>query len=231
MAKNDTLQIGPVRLDDKIDPRDPNEAGSLGSASGAGQDALRIVETVNAQYAQNNLGAVLALPLNPARSEHDLIDYEEIAKVADLPEGAVVEGATVRGQKDDPDSLIVSYVVRYALEGEDEHPERVGAGRTARGVVRYNRLPKTAKRFDERKEQELKVARAARGAGGSESQFGQDPHVSVLQERLDKLEREREEYVARAEAAEAKLKAESGAADAENPNLTRNPTGDASRKK
>jgi hypothetical protein len=223
MAKNDALQIGPVRLEDKIDPRDPNEAASFGTSSGAGSDAVRIVEAVAATYADNNLGSLLALPLNAERSQAGLVDLDEVAKVADVPKGAVVEGATVRGQSDDPEKLVVAYVVRYQLEGEDDHPERIGAGRSARGVVRYKLLPKSIKAYDKFKDTQLDAARAARSAGGSAEQFGTDPQVATLLERLEKLEKEREEYVARAEAAEAKVLEQDAAATAADPNQTAAP--------
>lgn len=196
------LRIGPVALDQKIDPSDPDEVGNIAGPQGARYDTLKIIEGMAAAY--EPIRPIQALRKHEPRSES--LDLDEVARVAALDDGVTIEGAGVKGTSDDPNQLAVVYVARYpAPEGMD--PDW---GRSVRGVLRYNQLTKSMAAFDQAEELRLGAARAARAAGGDEEDFGEDPRVdrldravTELQDRLAKAEAAREDAEARAAAAEA----------------------------
>lgn len=200
------LRIGPVALEDKIDPTDPNEAGQIAGPQGARYDTLRIIQANADAYAE--ITPIQALRKDEERSAH--LDLDEVHKAAGLPDDVVVEGAGVKGTSNDPNQLAVVYLVRYPPG--DGQPE--GSGRSARGVVRYNKLRRSIDAFETDKERKLGASRAARAAGATEDEVGgEDPRVERLSEALADLEDRLNAAEARAaEAEQAREQAEADAA-------------------
>lgn len=99
------------------------------------------------------------------------LDLDEVSEVVDLD----VIDAGVRGSTDGNRVVIFVY--------EDE------TGRTAKGVVGYDELPRSAAAFEERRSTEVDAAKAARAAGGGEA-FGEDPRVAVLTAEVERLRAE-----------------------------------------
>lgn len=164
---NSGLDIGPVRLKDRIDPSDPNELGGLGSETGSGYDSLEIIQRNAAEHAK--LGPYLSLPPDIAATL--TLDKEEVEKVVGQP----VEGASVRG-RDEGAQKVVIFLVR------PDGP----FGRSAKGVIKYEDLPKSEKarkEFLDREEQAAEAARAAVPDPG----FGMDPRVIQLEQENARL--------------------------------------------
>lgn len=174
-----SLKIGPVAADAKIDPTDPDDVGGISGTTGAGYDAMNIIDANSA--AQEKLRPYTALPRDDARSA--ALNLDEISeRIGDRD----VEGASVRGSGDG--NRVVVYLIRAA------------SGRSARGVLPYKGLTKSAAAFAQKQKETLDAARAARSAGGSERDFGEDPRVAVLTQRLDELEAEKRDAEKRASA-------------------------------
>lgn len=167
-----SLKLGPVAADAKIDPTDPDDVGGISGSSGAGYDAMKIIDANS--KAQEQLRPYTALPRDYARSE--TLDLDEVSEKAG---DATIEGASVRGTTEE--SRVVVYLVSTK------------SGRTARGVMPYEGLSRSETAFEQKQAQKLDAARAARVSGGSEEDFGEDPRVAVLTKRLDELEKEKRE--------------------------------------
>lgn len=167
-----SLKLGPVAADTKIDPTDPDDVGGISGPTGAGYDAMKIIEANS--KAQEALRPFTALARDFDRS--DALDLDEISEKAG---DAKVEGASVRGLTDE--NRVVVYLVSTK------------SGRTARGVMPYADLGRSQRAYEQKQSQKLDAARAARVKGGSEEEYGEDPRVAVLTKRLDELEKEKRE--------------------------------------
>lgn len=181
---------GPVT----IGPQDPDSASDLTARLGVHNKADKLLARARANYPEA-LTRALSLPDNPERTA--ALDLEEVESAVRSIEGRrafvkdddKVIDARVKGREEDELVVAVLY----------ERP----SGRTARGVIPYEGLRGSARRFAEQQEEESSsVVGSTRQASSAGARDAAEEKLREYEERLQQLDsqlREREERLASAE--------------------------------
>lgn len=165
------MSPAPVVYD--IGPQDVDAAAEFGQV-GPGHSAKLLLQAHGEMYSPD-LANLLALP--SIGDSELVIDLDEVQRVA-KPNGDV-HGAQLKGDLARPSSLIVSYI--YITE----------SGRSARGVVSWEKLPDSKAEFERYRDKQL-FGQALVGPGGEavEREAYTSSEVDSLRVEIERLKGE-----------------------------------------